>query len=282
MQEGLENLWAYSMYYGSQYCDVSLKDESGRSIYPIYPVSDYQLYSTPLNHAIVAAMDLVPQFKKDTGIQKVHSVFLTDGYSNNIDRKYEFTDEIHPLETKPDDWKGEIKSTHIPSDRDTSTIVTDPVTKKKYIQGEDNYDRYGYARSFRYDNQTKILLEFLKARLPGMTITNFFIAGKNRKGTIDKNTVASIFGLDSWNDEDKIKSIQKEILKNNVAVCKTQGWDELYVLPGGEKLDVSNDDMSEITPGTAKKGELKKAFTKMSAGRKNSRPLLNKFIRMIA
>ena len=64
MQEGLENLWAYSMYYGSQYSDVSLKDESGRSIYPIYPVSDYQLYSTPLNHAIVVAMDLVPQFKK--------------------------------------------------------------------------------------------------------------------------------------------------------------------------------------------------------------------------
>ena len=115
-----------------------------------------------------------------------------------------------------------------------------------------------------------------------MTITNFFIAGRNRKGTIDKNTVGNIFGLDTWNDIDKIKSIQKEIQKNNVAVCKTQGWDELYVLPGGEKLDVSDNDMSEITPGTAKKGELKKAFTKMSAGRKNSRPLLNKFIRMIA
>ena len=148
MQEGLENLWAYSMYYGSQYSDVSLKDENDKSIYPIYPVTDYQLYSTPLNHTIIAAMDLVPQFKKDTGIQKVHSVFLTDGYSNSIDRKYEFTDEIHPLETKPDDWKGEIKGTYIPSDRDTSTIVTDPVTKKKYIQSEDNFDKYGYAGSF--------------------------------------------------------------------------------------------------------------------------------------
>ena len=123
------------------------------------------------------------------------------------------TDEIHPLETKPDDWKGEIKSTYIPSDRDTSTIVTDPVTKKKYIQGEDNFDKYGYGGSFRYDNQTKILLEFLKARLPGMTITNFFIAGRNRKGTIDKNTVGNIFGLSTWDDMDKIKSIQKEIQK---------------------------------------------------------------------
>ena len=47
-------------------------------------------------------------------------------------------------------------------------------------------------------------------------------------------------------------------------------------------LDVSDDDMSDITPGTAKKSDLKKAFGKMSSGRKNSRPMLNKFIGMIA
>ena len=47
----------------------------------------------------------------------------------------------------------------------------------------------------------------------------------------------------------------------------------MYVLPGGEKLDISNDDMSEIQPG-AKKTELKKAFGKMSSGKRNSRPAL--------
>ena len=56
----------------------------------------------------------------------------------------------------------------------------------------------------------------------------------------------------------------------------------MYVLPGGKKLDISNDDMSDIQPGLAKKSELKKAFGKMSSGKKNSRPLLNKFIGMIA
>ena len=56
-------------------------------LYPIYPHTDYQLYSTPLNHSIIITMDLVPQFKKDYGLQKVHTVFLTDGYSNNIDYK---------------------------------------------------------------------------------------------------------------------------------------------------------------------------------------------------
>ena len=165
---------------------------------------------------------------------------------------------------------------------DKTLVVTDPVTKKKWIEKrEESRNGYYYSR-FSYSTQTDILLSFLKERLPGMSITNFFIASRNRKGTISKNDIASIFGLSTWEDEEQIKSIQKEILKNNVAVCTTQGWDVLYVLPGGERLDVSNDDMSEIKPGEFKKSDLKKAFGKMSSGRKNSRPLLNKFIGMIA
>ena len=115
-----------------------------------------------------------------------------------------------------------------------------------------------------------------------MSITNFFIASGNRKGTVSTSDISYIFNLNSWDDADKIKSIQKEIRKNNVAVCTTQAWDEMYVLPGGKKLDISEDNMSDITTWTAKKSELKKAFGKMSSGRKNSRPLLNKFIGMIA
>jgi len=291
MQEGLVNIWAYAHYYGNQMEQTKMpKDKYGyTNMYPIYPASDYQLYSTPLNHSIVAAMDLVPKFKKDNGLQKVHTVFLTDGASNNIDYKYEFTmQDSRPYKEQydsndnpiplPDDYQGTILPTHIVM-ADRTLVVTDPVTKKKYIEEKDEND---YYRRFSYSKQTEILLSFLKERLPEMSITNFFIASRNRKGTLSKNDIARIFELDSWDDEDKIKSIQKEILKNNVAVCKTGGWDEMYVLPGGSKLDISDDNMSEITPGTAKKGELKKAFSKMSSGRKNSRPLLNKFIGMIA
>ena len=291
MQEGLENIWTYAHYYGSQLDQTNMpKNEYGYdSMYPISPAADYQLYSTPLNHTIVAAMDLVPKFKKDNGLQKVHTVFLTDGASNTIDHKYDYTmQDSRPLNEQydsndkhiplPDDYQGTILPTHIVM-ADRTLVVTDPVTKKKYIEEKDEND---YYRRFSYSKQTEILLSFLKERLPEMSITNFFIASRNRKGTLSKNDIASIFELSTWDDEDKIKSIQKEILKNNVAVCKTGGWDEMYVLPGGSKLDVSDDNMSEITPGTAKTGELKRAFSKMSSGRKNSRPLLNKFIGMIA
>ena len=226
-------------------------------------------------------MDLVPQFKKDYGLQKVHTVFLTDGSSNNIGYKYEWSDEAHPLENKPDDFEGEYKPTSIRDRCDRITILKDPITNKKWTS-KDTGGKYRYDSEFSYGGQTKILLSFLKERVPGMSVTNFFIAGRNRKGTVSRNDIAYIFDLSSWDDDEQIKKIQKEILKNNVAVCTTQAWDELYVLPGGQKLDVSNDDMSEIKPGEFKKSDLKKAFGKMSSGRKNSRPLLNKFIGMIA
>jgi len=299
MNEGVRNLWAVANYYGINQSQVKLpKDEHGYTdIYPIYPHSHYQLHSTPLNHSIIAAMELVPQFKKDYGLQKVHTVFLTDGSSNNIDYKYEWsTEDIRPYSERvdrvtgkdiplPDDYEGGFQSTSIRRSHRSEekiVIVKDPITNKKWTSNKEQRDSYSYDKEFSYEGQTKILLSFLKARVPGMSVTNFFIAGRNRKGTISKYDIGHIFGLASWDDAEQIKKIQKEILKNNVAVCTTQAWDELYVLPGGEKLNVSNDDMSEITPGEFKKSDLKKAFGKMSSGRKNSRPLLNKFIGMIA
>ena len=285
MNEGLINIWAFANYFGMQQGQVKNYEEHDRYMYAIYPHSDYQLHSTPLNHSIVAAMDLVPKFKKDYGLQKVHTVFLTDGSSNNIDYKYEWSDEVHPLDNKPDDFEGEFKPTSIRGSyrsEEKLIVVKDPITNKKWTSNQEEKTKYSYDSGFGYQSQTKILLSFLKERVPGMSVTNFFIAGRNRKGTVSRNDIEYIFELNYWDDADKIKSIQKEILKNNVAVCTTQAWDEMYVLPGGEKLNVSDDDMSEIKPGEFKKSDLKKAFGKMSSGRKNSRPLLNKFIGMIA
>jgi len=293
MQESLNNLWAFANYYGDAKGinkDRYPKDENGYAkIYPIYPQSNYQLHSTPLNHSIVAAMDLVPEFKKNYGLQKVHTVFLTDGASNSIESKYQFSKEDNreyseryyritgeeiPL---PDDYVGQIHSTRLGRGSDKEVVLTDPITRKKYTS---QINQYGY-NDFEYRNQTNVLISFLKARVPDMSITNFFIASGNRKGTVSRNDIEYIFDLRYWDDAEQIKKIQKEILKNNVAVCTTQAWDEMYVLPGGKKLDISEDNMSDIQPG-AKKSELKKAFGKMSSGRKNSRPLLNKFIGMIA
>ena len=280
LQEGLNNLWAMGHYFNEyRGCNGLVDPRTDKPLWPIYIKSEYHLGSTPLNHSLVYAMDILPKFKKDNGLQKVHTVYLTDGASDTIDTKYEWgSDYEHPWDSdkKPEGYEGELLRKSIRGIN--KSVITDPVTKKKHLM-----DRTKTANRFRYyygENQTEVLIEFLKARVPGMTITNFYIAGRNRKGSIQGSEIQRIFGY-GWEDSHKVKSIQKEIKKNNVAVCKTQAWDELYLLPGGERLDVSNDDLSEIQPGAAKK-DLKKAFGKMTSGRKNSRPLLNKFIGMIA
>jgi Mg-chelatase subunit ChlD len=48
------------------------------------------LGGTPLNDAIIAMMEIVPKFKRDTGVQKVNTIFLTDGASNNLDGIYDY------------------------------------------------------------------------------------------------------------------------------------------------------------------------------------------------
>ena len=52
--------------------------------YPYNVPRSLQLGGTPLNSAIIAALQVVPEFKKVSGVQKVHTIFLTDGASHKI------------------------------------------------------------------------------------------------------------------------------------------------------------------------------------------------------
>ena len=280
-QESLINFWAISNYWCDRTSYGGINVGKDEYVYPIYIPSNYNLGSTPLNHSIVYAMDLLPKFKKDNGLQKVHTVFLTDGASNSVQNSYQWGKmKDYDKLTEEFVYTGEFIPTYFDKSCSDITLV-DPVTNKKYeMKYNDKKNPYSY-RGFGYDTQTNILVEFLKSRVPGMNVVNFFIAGRNRKGTVSKNDIEYIFGLSSWDEYEEVKKIQKFIKKHNYAVCTTSAWDEMYVLPGGEKLDISSDDMSEVQPG-AKKTELKRAFGKMSSGKRNSRPVLNKFVGMIA
>ena len=280
-QESLINFWAISNYWCDRYNYGGIDVGEDRCVYPIYVPSSYNLGSTPLNHTIIYAMDLLPKFKKDNGLQKVHTVFLTDGASNSIQNSYQWGKmQNYDKLTEEFVYNGEFIPTYYDKSCSDITLI-DPVTNKKYeMKYNDKKNPYSY-RGFGYDTQTNILVEFLKSRVPGMNVVNFFIAGRNRKGTVSRNDIEYIFGLSAWDELEEVKKIQKFIKKHNYAVCTTSAWDEMYVLPGGEKLDISSDDMSEVQPG-AKKTELKRAFGKMSSGKRNSRPVLNKFVGMIA
>ena len=63
-------------------------------------------------------------------------------------------------------------------------------------------------------------------------------------------------------------------------VSTKKGYDEWYILPGGEKLDIENGNL-DVEVG-ASKANIKRAFSKASKGKVTSRVLLNKFIQKVA
>ncbi len=109
-------------------------------------------------------------------------------------------------------------------------------------------------------------------------------APQEGSATVDK-VQSGRYAVDGRRYEDRnsdlIKNALKELKKNNVFVTKKKGYDEYYVLPGAGQLEVENFELSDELVG-ASKAKLKSAFGKSASGRVSSRPLLNKFISMVA
>ena len=222
--------------------------------YPIAVKDTYNLGGTPLNDTILAMTTIVPKFKMDTGVQKVNTIFLTDGASNrgNYVRDYDMSRELDisvPL------WDPRRK-----------TVVTNPKSNKTYEMTNDT---------------TNSLLRILKDSVDGMNLVGFFIAGRGKNGRIDKYTIARELGIASWDDE--MRSILKKVNKDKYLAVEgnVTGYDEYYLLQGGRNLEVENGSLDDELVG-ASKAKLKSAFGKMSKGKVESRTLLNRFVKLVA
>ena len=222
--------------------------------YPYMPPGNLELGGTPLDATIIAMMDIVPQFKKDTGVQKVNTIFLTDGGSHHLLGTFDYR-----LDTETGDHTEAISG--LGSIRKNKLIISDPVMNKTY--------------ECESRKMTNDLLRILKNRVAGMNIIGFFIAGSGCKGKVSKNTLSYL--LDSYDVTNEIKFLNK----NKYLAIKQLGYDEFYVLPGGADLRSENETLDDDLIG-ASKAKLKSAFGKMSKGKISSRQLLNKFVAMVA
>ena len=239
----MESLWMIASYYsGYGY---------GEGIPAMYP-SFLNLGGTPLNDAIIAMMEIVPKFKRDTGVQKVNTIFLTDGASHRTPGVYDY---------RLDSTTGEhYKVTgHLRG----NVIITDPKTLK-------SYEVDGY-------NMTDGLLRILKDRVPDMNLIGFFIAGSGKSGRVDKRV---LYNLQGDLDMNAIMEQVRFINKNKFLAIASKGYDEMYVLPG-KGMAVDNDGLSDDLVG-ASKAKLKTAFGKSMKSKIDSRVLLNKFVKLVA
>ena len=247
-------LWMYAARYGG-YRDWR---ELG---FPYHNPNNLNLGGTPLNEAIIAAMDLVPKFKNDTGVQKVNTIFLTDGASHRLDGVYDYS--FDPRTNEHNETVKSMKSGYWATRKENGDIITDPVTNKTYV----------------ITDMTSDLLRILKGRVPGMNVVGFFIAGNGKSGRVDKNTLYYLF--DGLVSRSEIMEKVKFINKNKYLAISQMGYDEYYILPGGNALKTENETLGDELVG-AGKAKLKSAFGKMSKGKLASRQLLNKFVAMVA
>jgi hypothetical protein len=232
------------------------------------------LSSTPLNDCIMAAMKMVPAFQKKYNIDKMNTVFLTDGQSDGNERKAIIDSEEIKKLISGDNHYGDrndtptLKNKYLSSD--TNHILVDKQTKKQTLLP--TYGREGL---------TDALLEALKERTHSKVI-GFFIESRKR---ISLQTLDQYFPQ-SNHYADKKKTFNRQIVmaefrKNKCLVVKDNtGYDELYLL-AADNMKVTDELMA--TPSeNAKKGELKRLFTSTLKSNRQSRVVLNKFISQVA
>ena len=243
-------LWMHAARHYSYTMNMGYPYSSPRNLY---------LGGTPLNDAIIAMMELVPKFKKETGVQKVNTIFLTDGASHGLSGVYDYKFN------KEENTHTEVITRFPYSYCDTAKIIlTDPVMNKTY--------------EVNPRGLTNDLLRILKNRIREMNIVGFFIAGAGQNGKVKKNTLYYMLPNDT---QEMIIEKIKFLNKNNYLALDQLGYDEYYILPGGDSLKVENETLDDELVG-ASKAKLKTAFGKMSRGKVSSRQLLNKFVKMVA
>ena len=226
----------------------------------------YHMCSTPLNDCIMAAMPMVNAFRKRYAIDKMNTIFLTDGSSDGNDRivimnpSKEETQKRHLHKQEGGYYIGYASY-------NSNLVLRDTKTKKEY-------------NDIGRRNMTDGLLDALRERT-GTKVLGFYISSGKQ---VDRYTMDTYFPTYSYDGKEKVfdrKKVMAEFRKNKCLVVKhNTAYDEFYLLAGGE-LQISDGQMA--TPSeNAKKSEIKRLFTSNLKSNRDSRIVLNKFISQVA
>jgi hypothetical protein len=201
-------------------------------------------------------MNFIPKYRTKNGIQNLNVVFITDGASNdNGNCKVDFSEEAN------DD--GYNKYRNYPRGN-VKTNYHDPITKKSYERS-----------AFRGASQvtTATLLTMLKDRTK-CNVIGFFLAATSGNNRVGQRDLQYMF------PNQEVTTLRKILRKEKVLVCESMGYDEYYFVPGGQNLDIEDEELK--VNGDMTRGKMAKGFTNYMRGKTVNRVLLNKFVEQIA
>jgi len=256
----MRNLYQVSCIYNPERWNWRRTTSAERSwMYDLPDVpSGYGLSSTPLNDCIMAAYKLVPAFVKRYSIDKMNTIFLTDGCSDGNNGKIVDIEDGHShAEIINNKFKRSFMMSY-----DKNSVMVDRKTKRQY------HCQDGWRNP---NGLTEQLLQVLKDRTDSKVL-GFYISARKRIDT---------YAMDKYFNYDMRSKINAQFRKDKViTVTHSTGYDEIYLL-AGDNMQVQDGQMA--TPSeNAKKGEIKRLFTSTLKGNKQSRIMLNKFISKVA
>ena len=220
------------------------------------PYGSYGLGGTPLNDSILAAIYVYNKFKKETGVDKVNTVFLTDGESNNM--------AFSMFKGEGDERYISRKSVVYSSEYNV-ICIKDPSSGYSDV----NINKSGDWRTCGM-NVTSSLIRYYK----WMTGSN--VVGFRLSQSYDvKNIIRA--AVDSG---DKEYDYYKKLWRNNKCfVVDTVGYDELYVIPGD---DFNNTEAVINASHTDSKSKIRTQFKKYVKTKMFNKIVLSKFVSQIA
>lgn len=209
---------------------------------------DFHLTGTPLDDAIVAAMEIVPQFQRDNNVQIVNTIFLTDGETTST--------PIYQSFTASGGTKGTSSRFSYGYSNSGDTIVRDPKTRKEY-------------RVRDFDNSTACLLKMLGDHT-GTNVIGFYLieSGGYYSG---KSYFARCFTRGT--SQKVIDDEWKRLKEQKFAIGISQGYDLYFILPGRD-LDTTTTTVSGVSAS--------ESFKRSQRSKVVNRVMLHRFIDLIA
>ena len=204
-----------------------------------------ELSGTPLNEAIVLLNTIIPKFKKDNDLQKVNACILTDGEAMSLSY-------------------GAITQYH-----DEEETIRPRSLDYAHVQLRDRKTGRVYTRMDGYNNTTTTLIQQVRDRNAGVSVTGFRILSPNRLSEF----------VARFADYSHYEEVQKQWRKEKSAILPfPKGYSALYAI-SSKNLD--EDVEFEVKEG-AKKGEITRAFKKMLKSKSTNKKLLNSFVSHVA
>jgi hypothetical protein len=206
----------------------------------------FQLHGTPLNEAIVAAMNIIPEFQKRNNLQIVNTVFLTDGCSNT-----------HLY----------IHGNHVRGNRANKNfiVIRDPVTKNEEIVSENSQNQV----------ITTAYLRLLKKRVDCNIIGFYLCSRSSMMGEIQHY----INETDVIKRELIVNKMADSFKKQKFCVVENAGYDEYYMINIGS---TKTEDEEFQVKENASLRSITTAFSNFNKGKRNNRVVLSRFIELVA